>query len=117
MDSHSWLLHICHTVITFVLSIGSYWSSFASKFQFQNVTKGLEWLPTGYYTIPVADELGFPGMKTPFHLGLLALEDTYCLASLALVVSLMYSIGTKHFSVYSKKRELTSTFTLSLSQI
>ena len=97
---NSWLLNVIHTTLTFILSLGSYWSSLASKFQFQNATKGFDWLPTGYYTHPVADEMYFAGMKTPLHLGILVLEDTYCLASLSLIISLAYSIGTRHFSMY-----------------
>ncbi|XP_067946591.1 dehydrodolichyl diphosphate synthase complex subunit nus1-like [Watersipora subatra] len=103
MAINSWLFSIAHTFLTFILSLGSYWTSLASKFQYHNATKGLEWLSTGYYTLPVADEmLYFSGMKTPLHLGVLVLEDTYCLASIALVISLGYSIGTRHFSVYAR---------------
>lgn len=98
----AWFFHLVHAAVTFVISVCSYWTSFASKFQFQNVTKQLDWLPTGYYTLPTGDELYFSGLKTPLHLGLLVLEDTYCLASVALIISLAYSIGIRHISVYTK---------------
>lgn len=102
MDLHSIILSFVHAAVSFILGLCSYWTSFASKLQYQNVTKGLDWLPAGYYTIPTADEIQFYGMKTPLHLGLLVLEDTYCLAAIALVISLAYSIGVRHVSVYTK---------------
>lgn len=102
MELHTWFFHIIHSVVTFLVSLCTYWTTFASKFQFQNVTKHLDWLPAGYYTIPTSDEIYFSGMKTPMHLGLLVLEDTYCVASIALVISLAYTIGIRHISVYTK---------------
>lgn len=116
IEVHSWLLNLIHTVIGFIMSLGSYWSTLASKFESQNVTKGLEWMPAGYYTIPMADEIYFAGMKTPLHLGLLILEDTYCLATIALVMSLAFSIGTKHFSIYTKGKFVYSTGFLTVSE-
>jgi len=101
MAVQTWILHAGHTFLSFLISICSYWTTLASNLQFTNVTKELDWLPAGYYTVPTADELNFSGMKTPLHLGLLMLEDTYCLASIALIISLAYSIGVRHISLYA----------------